>query len=330
MKSLNIRLVQPNDGGESTITVIYQGRTYTATESHPMWKEILAGALADDKGVVDLFDIARAVGKRTALSPRISVASGRLFFDGDLIEDALAVHIVRLIEAKEDFAPFVALMENIAMNPVKASRTQLYDFLKKHRFTITEDGMIVGYKGVIKRSGSDVPWESSNAGPAIINGEYHQGGRVPQRPGDVIELPRSEVLADPAQGCGPGLHVASWEFAKGFTSGPTLEVHVHPRDVVSVPSHDDQKVRVCRYVVIGERTKPYTEPVLHAAKDPDAKSRASANLETAVRHPSQRVFDELKATARRRRTGFKKVAERAGLELVTGDGSDRKHWRVKK
>lgn len=66
-------------------------------------------------------------------------------------------------------------------------------------------------------------------------------------------------MDNPSQDC-VGLHVGTWQYASTF-SERTLEVEVHPRDVVSVPNYDKNKMRVCRYKVVKELTKRYETPV---------------------------------------------------------------------
>jgi hypothetical protein len=43
--------------------------------------------------------------------------------------------------------------------------------------------------------------------------------------------------------------VGTYDYAKRYANGALLKVHVNPRDVVSVPTGEGEKVRVCRYVV---------------------------------------------------------------------------------
>lgn len=81
-------------------------------------------------------------------------------------------------------------------------------------------------------------------------------------------MPRSQVTADSGIGCSAGLHVGTWDYAVTFLGHdtPVLAVLVSPRDVVSVPTDcDAQKMRVCRYQVLREATRPYWEPVIEVA-----------------------------------------------------------------
>jgi hypothetical protein len=76
-------------------------------------------------------------------------------------------------------------------------------------------------------------------------------------------MPRSEVEWDPTVGCHRGLHVGTWDYAYGFAQGAVMEVHVNPRDVVSVPTDSDAaKVRCCRYTIVRVIDAPYTAAVV--------------------------------------------------------------------
>ena len=85
-----------------------------------------------------------------------------------------------------------------------------------------------------------------SSGRATVNGTTHIG-HIPNPPGAVVEMPRTQVNGDRHNGCSTGLHVGTWDYASTF--GPkTLIVSVNPRDVVSVPKDCGyQKLRTCRY-----------------------------------------------------------------------------------
>lgn len=251
-----------NEDGESNIVVFIPGNApLVAHSSHPNFEAILDGARDGDESVADLFDVAQtAAQKFERLSERVTTAHGRLYLDGVEVDNTLATQVLRFIEnGVEDWRPLVAFFENVQANPLEHSREQLYTWLANRDFTITRDGMIVGYKGV--RKTSDGSFESISRGKAIVDGEV-KSGAIPNKIGSVIEMPRDEVAHDPATGCSTGLHVGTYEYANGFAQGALLEVHVNPRDVVSVPTDCEwAKVRTCRYVVVDTIDQPYTEPV---------------------------------------------------------------------
>jgi len=251
-----------SEDGTSNVTVFVPGRApMVAHSSHPNFERIVEGVTAGDESVADLFDIAQtASSKFERLTDRVTTANGRLYLDNEEVDNALATQVVRFLsEGVEDWKPLVRFFENVQMNPNEHSREQLYDWLNKRDFTITDSGMIVGYKGV-QKNGEDLV--SVFTGRAIVDGET-KNGHIPNYIGAVVEMPRGEVTHDPATGCSTGLHVGTYDFAKSYAHGAMLEVHVHPRDVVSVPTECDwAKMRVCRYTVVDTIDAPHTTPVL--------------------------------------------------------------------
>lgn len=259
--------------GEATITVFIPGAgaPLSAHESHPNWNSIVSGAIADDESIVDLFDIAKSIETRfEQLSERVSVRDGVVYVDGDEIDSSIANQITAFLEAGiSDWAPLVLFLENVLANPNSHSRKQLYEWLKRRDFTITEDGFFVGYKGV-KLDENDDP-VSIHAGPGIVDGQ-EMDGHLPNYPGAVVEMSRSEVHHDPSVGCSTGLHVGTYDYALSWSQGALLEVHVNPRDVVSVPTDCDwAKVRTCRYTVVDVIDVPYTTP-LRGYEAPDSEN----------------------------------------------------------
>lgn len=259
-----------NEDGESNIVVFVAGQApQVASQSHPNYDRIVEGALAGDDSIIELFDIAAtAAQKFQRLSDRITTANGRLYLDGEEVNNALATQVVRFLdEGVEDWKPLVAFFENVQSNPNEHSREQLYEWLSRRDFTITTDGMIVGYKGVA--SDGNGGYKSIHSGKAIVDGEIVTG-QIPTNPGSVVEMPRSEVEWNPAVGCHTGLHVGTFDYASGFAQGGLLEVHVNPRDVVSVPTDSNAaKVRCCRYKVVSLTEVPYTEAVVPYEYDSD-------------------------------------------------------------
>ena len=250
--------VQSQDGF-CTVTLLFEGQLYTATNDHPNWESIVAGLDVNDPNVVDLFDLSRLVTKKfQQLSERVSVRNGTVLFDGDERNNVLTKQILRFLDNDEDFTPLVNFYERLALNPAQESVEQLYNWLDTHDFTITAEGKIVGYKGVRKTNDGYV---SINTGNATVNGEEHNGA-IPNNPGDIVEMPRSAVQADPNQGCSYGLHVGTWDYAKGWAKGAVLKVVVDPRDVVSVPNDSSYaKLRTCRYTVVEVIDQPLSATV---------------------------------------------------------------------
>jgi hypothetical protein len=239
----------------------------TADSNHPYWNEIVRGLENDDSSVYDLFDIKAGLGaKLRSLSDRVDFDGNNIYFDGSVVNDALAQQITRFLEeGVSDWEPLVKFWEKVEMNPSEHSKENLYRWLRTHNFSITVEGDIVAYKGV--KIGEGGQFQSIHAGPAWVNGE-HVNGYVPNEIGAVVTMPRADVTENPAIGCHVGLHVGTHSYAKGFALGATLEVHVHPRDVVSVPTDcQDEKMRVCKYTVAGKVEGAYNTAVVIPEED---------------------------------------------------------------
>src|ERR1039458_2278352 len=263
----SVNTVVTTEGG--AVTVYSPGKEpLIANDGHPQWQEILdaIASLAEYEELVLLFSPAQAVSDRfERLTDRVTVRNGMIYFDGDAVDNVITEHIVRALGesqssserdatlAHDDFTALVNFLEKLMTNLESDSREQLYHWLNAKDFTITADGDIVGYKGC-RYSVDNVPI-SQNSGHAFADGVEYMHDQIPYRDGTVVEMPRSEVTFDPSSVCSVGLHVGTHSYARTYAYGCMLEVHVNPRDVVSVPSHDAEKMRVCRLTVVGEVDK---------------------------------------------------------------------------
>ena len=239
-------------------------------DSHPNFAKVRALVLdpdntATEDEVRNLIDFGLEVGKKLQkLSDRIVFDGSNIYFDGDVLRNTLTEHILRML--KDDnpkLASLVAFLENVAQNQSENSIEAIYSWLNNREFTITRDGQIIAYKGV--KIGPNGESLSIHSGFGIVNGVTYNG-HIPNPEGAVVEIPRSKVDADNSVGCSTGLHAGTWKYAHGFARGRTLKVQIHPRDIVSVPDHEEfQKLRVCRYVVLEETDAPETLPVVGAS-----------------------------------------------------------------
>lgn len=242
---------------------------YQADSNHPHFNTIVEALDNGDPAVWDLFDVGHGVQHRLrSLSSRVSYDENNhlILFDGDPVHSVLADHVLRVLNAGNDFTPLVKFWERLAGNPSQRSREQLYDWLQANNgFTIDQDGLIVGYRGVMTdREGNYV---SRHGGIAFVDGE-EVNGSIPNAPGTTISMPRSKVNDDPETGCSYGLHVGTYNYASGWTLSDVLEVRVDPVDVVSVPSDVNfEKLRTCKFYVVGPVDSKHDAPVLDEYDD---------------------------------------------------------------
>lgn len=255
------------DLGKVTITVFYDdGSTDTIHSDHRNFEAVrntlrdVPTGQQDDDEIRELINLAASVERRfRALSERVSLRGGNVYFDGDPIDNSIAEHIMRLVDAGDEhgWKALVNFLEKVATNPSDASKQSLYTWLKDRKFTILPNGDFLAYKGCKWEGDKPV---SIHAGPGIVNG-VAVDGFLDNSVGNVVEIQRSYVDADTFVGCSTGLHAGSYEYAKNFGRGVLLRVTINPRDVVSVPEDcSHQKLRVCRYTVLEAEDAPYEAP----------------------------------------------------------------------
>lgn len=267
-----------NYGLEKTLTaVITDGddrKVINVTHDHPSWDEVSAATQKYSSGEMTNEELAELIVRsstamkdrvadklvrvRGVLDNRMAIVGNRVTVDHEPIDGVLEAHILRLL--KEDGTPkdaqnwraFAKFVENLYANTSDFVREQLFGWINYENmhgqgFTITEDGCFIGYKGC---AGTEEDPVSINHGTAWVDG-VKRSGAIPNPVGAVVEMPRSEVEANPAVGCSYGLHVGTYDYAKGWARGVLLRVKVNPRDVVSVPTEcDAQKIRTCRYEIL--------------------------------------------------------------------------------
>lgn len=168
---------------------------------------------------------------------------------GDPVEEVVLAAAIRLTNADADMAPLGAFLRRLERNPSQASRSQLFGWLKAGGFTLTTEGLIVGYKSV-RADG-----RSAHAGREPVTVQAQDGsvqtvtGHVPYPVGATVWMARDLVNDDRDSACSVGLHVGTYSYAEHF-SEQMLVVLVDPADVVSVPTDSNaQKMRVCRLYV---------------------------------------------------------------------------------
>jgi len=267
--------VQTTDDSVLAILVV-DGNIHSTTEDNPKIDQIVAlirkglDAKAKKKGsaaffaeALPLFNMESAVAATfEQLTERIAVKGGHVYFDGEVLDETIENLIVRSLEARTaDYLPIVNFLEKVYTNTEKHTRDNLLTWLRAEDFSITTTGDIVAYKGL------RADFTSIHAGPATVDG-VDVKGHVANNVGSVVEIKRSDVVANPMIGCAYGLHAGTYEYANGFAQGALVEVHVNPRDVVSVPTDcNAQKMRVARYKVIQQITSKHTATVVDGVDD---------------------------------------------------------------
>jgi hypothetical protein len=164
----------------------------------------------------------------------VEVRDGQVLVKGRVIHNSLTDRIVQLYERNLPYEGFVRFAANLSENPSIESAKALFDFLDKGKFPLTNDGCFLGYKGLRK--------------------DFYDkhSGTVLQKVGTVVSMPREQVDDNRSNTCGAGLHVGTLSYARGWagSDGIVVLLKVNPRDAVSVPNHDAEKLRTCQYEVV--------------------------------------------------------------------------------
>lgn len=259
--------------GTQNMTILLQGELEPITGDHPNFNKILELVRDQDFGdtqseietLANLISSAKSISEHfEKVSTQVAIHNGHVLFEGREVHDTLTNQILRFYqEGNEDFKPLVRFLENLNQNPSEHSKEHLYRWLSVHEIPVTKEGYFVAYKGV------NQDLTSIHAGDGIVDGKQYKQTKLPNHVGSEVEMPRDQVTFDPGNGCSFGLHAGTWAYANSF-GYRTLEVHINPRDVVSVPTDcGDQKLRTCRYKVVQELDKPYDTAYVWDGNDED-------------------------------------------------------------
>lgn len=277
--------------GPASILIAGSDPTYEAVRRYVVDEH------GDDFEVVrDLMDTYR-MGVKAATAEAVTVVDGDAeageaepyrIVHGDPVEEVVLAAAIRLTNSSADLAPLGAFLRRLERNPSTASRSQLFGWLKAGGFTLTTDGLIVGYKSV-RSDGL-----SAHSGREPVTVVHQDGsvetvtGRVPYPVGATVWMARGLVDDDRDSVCSSvGLHVGTFGYAERF-SEQLLVVLVDPADVVSVPRDSGaEKMRVCRLFVAARHDgDQISEPVIdhiRTVPDFDAADDYAGRVENSYR-----------------------------------------------
>lgn len=224
--------------GQNSITVMYNDKEHVVTKEMANYTALKEAIQTEDWNVVPgLLSENKMISVLT--HGRITAKDGKVFFDNEEIHSAEATRLNYLLEEGFDKTAhrFIQWMEKIRQNPSYNCREQAYNFLDHEGMPLTEEGNIIGYKGV--------------------RDDYKDkfSGTFDNSPGKEHWMLRNNVDDNPNNGCSSGFHVGSHDYANNWagSDGRLMEVEYNPADIVSVPNeHGYGKLRVSRYKVIRE------------------------------------------------------------------------------
>ena len=236
---------------DGNLTVVLNNKSYQVLPDHINYKMILEAlptATADE--LLKIVDVEKAVAAFS--DGLVEIKNGKVYYEGDEVHGSISKRILEFMSKGLPFQPLVTFLNNLMTNPSMQSQKELYDFLEHEHLPITEDGHFLAYKAV-RNDYMD---------------KYR--GIFDNHVGNVCEMTRSKVDDDRGRGCSNGLHAGALNYVAGYGSlesgDKIVIVKINPRDVVSVPSDCNfEKLRTCRYEVVGEYQGELLKPLYNAS-----------------------------------------------------------------
>ena len=226
--------------GENAVTLFVDSKPVTVRNDDANYYEVRKCLLEGRYDEIETYlDLEKQVEDYT--DGDISIKDGEVFYGEEKLNGVVVDKLLNLMKSGlTDKDSFINFLKNLLKNPSKNSVDQLYTFLSRREMPIDEDGLVIGYKGV-----------SDN---------YHDKytGKFDNSVGQSHEMPRRSVDDCKDNHCSYGFHIGSYDYANSWASsdGKLMIVKFNPEDAVSVPDDCDfQKLRVCKYNVVGEITE---------------------------------------------------------------------------
>ena len=232
---------------DGNLTLILNNRSFQVLSDHLNYKmilEALPSATAEE--LLELVDIEKAVLAYS--NGLVEIKDGSVLYDGEEVHGSISKRILEFMSKGLPFQPLVEFLNNLMENPSMQSQKELYDFLEHEHLPITEDGHFLAYKAVRND----------------FKDKYR--GTFDNSVGNTVTMQRAKVDDDRSRGCSDGLHAGALNYVASYGSVESGDhiviVKINPRDVVSVPTDCNcEKLRTCRYVVVGEYQGELLKPL---------------------------------------------------------------------
>jgi hypothetical protein len=229
------------------IKVIADGKDYFISASSPLYPKAFDAFKAKDwESFFCAVDPAVKIKSLFAKYETVEVKNGLLYVDGDVVDSVVSDRLIQMLSNEVDVLPVLKFIYRLRLNPSSRAVNELYTFLEHKCLPFTESGTFLAYKAVR----ADYRDKYSNTFDNSV--------------GNIVEMPRNKVDDNKDIGCSKGLHAGTIEYASHYAglNDKIVLVEIDPADVVSIPTDCEfQKLRTCRYKVVGEFERPLTEPL---------------------------------------------------------------------
>lgn len=244
---MNIAINYNPDPVSGWIKVIADGKDYFVSASSPLYAKAFDAFKAKDwVSFIHAVDPAVKIKSLFAKYETVEVKDGLLYVDGDVVDSVVSERLIQMLSNEVDVLPVLKFVYRLRLNPSSRAVNELYTFLEHKCLPLTESGTFLAYKAVR---------------PNYLD---KHSGKFDNSVGNVLEMPRNKVDDDKLAGCSYGFHAGTLEYASNFAceNDKIVLVEIDPADVVSIPVDCEfQKLRTCRYKVVGEFERPLTEPL---------------------------------------------------------------------
>jgi hypothetical protein len=244
---MNIAINYNPDPVSGWIKVIADGKDYFVSATSPLYAKAFDAFKAKDwESFIHAVDPAVKIKSLFAKYETVEVKDGLLYVDGDVVDSIVSERLIQMLSNEVDVLPVLKFVYRLRLNPSSRAVNELYTFLEHKCLPLTESGTFLAYKAV--------------------RPNYHDKhtGKFDNSVGNVLEMPRNKVDDNKDVGCSYGFHASTLEYASGFAceNDKIVLVEIDPADVVSIPVDCEfQKLRTCRYKIVGEFERPLTEPL---------------------------------------------------------------------
>jgi hypothetical protein len=189
---------------------------------------------------------------------------GFLHYEDEQVASQPTERIINMIKNGWDHKPMLAYLDRLYQNVSNRAVHESYTWCSNKGLPITDDGMLIGYKGVKLYSGED---RTDKNGRTLTEGDHvdrYTGTSFRNNIGDECSMNRRGVSDNCNDGCASGLHVGTYEYAESWagTNGVVILVKFDPADIVSVPTDCAfSKMRVSKYTVVSVAREQLEEEV---------------------------------------------------------------------
>jgi hypothetical protein len=237
------------------INIVIDGKNYNIQASHPKFSDAITSIVNNDYDeFMNIVDPASKLSKLYASYEGIEVKDGSLYVFEEQVHGVIAERILGLLNIGLDCTNVFKFILKLNLNPSKRAVDELYTFLEHKNLPLTDTGNFLAYKAVRN------------------NFTDKHTGKFLNTVDSVLEMPRNKVDDNKEVGCSYGFHAGTVEYALGFACGDDklVLVEINPADVVSIPTDCNfQKLRTCKYKVVGEYERPLEEAIYPSRYETD-------------------------------------------------------------